>query len=235
MAIRHLIFDCDGVLVDSEPLSMQVDVELLAEAGVHMSAEEAHSRFVGRTFASMIAEISKTHGVEFPRDISAEKDRRLLALYARSLQPVPGLHDALQQLPLTGHSIGSNSPVDRIEAALRLTGLTRWFDRITTFEHVAQAKPAPDIFVEAARRAGMSPAECIVVEDSVTGVTAAAAAGCRVLGFTGTHPHPEAHALKLLHAGASLTFRNMAALPVMVMAFSGWDDGELTLRCNRTI
>ena len=90
-----------------------------------------------------------------------------------------------------------------METALRIARLTPFFgNRITTFEHVARGKPEPDVFIEAARRAGYAPADCIVIEDSVTGVTAAHRAGCRVLGFTGTHPHPHEQAPKLLAAGA---------------------------------
>jgi beta-phosphoglucomutase-like phosphatase (HAD superfamily) len=114
-------------------------------------------------------------------------------------------------------SVASNSPFDRVEAALRITHLERFFgNRITTFEHVARGKPEPDVFIEAARRAGYDPASCIVIEDSVTGVTAAHRAGCMVLGFTGTHPHPHEQAKKLLAAGAVAAFGEMHLLPGLV-------------------
>jgi beta-phosphoglucomutase-like phosphatase (HAD superfamily) len=104
-----------------------------------------------------------------------------------------------------------------VEAALRITGLTRFFgNRIITFEHVARGKPEPDVFLEAARRAGYDPKDCIVIEDSVTGVTAAHRAGCLVLGFTGTHPHPEEQAGKLRDAGAVTAFADMRKLPGLV-------------------
>lgn len=218
----HLIFDCDGVLVDSEPLSMRVDVEILRENGVDISEEEAHARFVGKTFAAMIDEVSREFGVSFPADASAHKDIRLLALYERELEPVPGVAEALRVIGHHHYSVGSNSPADRVAAALRISRLTEFFgDRITTFEHVARPKPEPDIFIEAARRAGYRPEDCIVIEDSVTGVTAAQKAGCHVLGFTGTHPDRDAQALKLLGAGACLAFSRMEALPAMVQGFLG--------------
>jgi beta-phosphoglucomutase-like phosphatase (HAD superfamily) len=114
-------------------------------------------------------------------------------------------------------SVASNSPANRVEAALRITHLTRFFgNRITTFEHVARGKPEPDVFIEAARRAGYAPGDCIVIEDSVTGVTAAHRAGCLVLGFTGTHPHPDEQARKLLAAGARDVFSGMRMLPGLV-------------------
>ena len=213
----HVIFDCDGVLVDSEPLSMKIDVEILAENGVVMSEADAHQRFVGKTFAAMLDEIRRDFGVSFPADASEQKDLRLLQLYARELKVVEGVLPALEALMPQHFSVASNSPFERVEAALRITHLTRFFgNRITTFEHVARGKPEPDVFIEAARRAGYAPEDCIVIEDSVTGVTAAHRAGCRVLGFTGTHPHPQEQAGKLLAAGAATTFRAMRDLPGLV-------------------
>jgi HAD superfamily hydrolase (TIGR01509 family) len=215
--VPHVIFDCDGVLVDSEPLSMRVDVQILAENGIHMSEEEAHRRFVGKTFAAMIDEIAKEFGVRFPADTSNQKDLRLLQLYETELKAVAGVMAALEALMPQHFSIASNSPCERVEAALRITHLTRFFgNRITTFEHVARGKPEPDVFIEAARRAGYAPADCIVVEDSVTGVTAASHAGCHVLGFTGTHPQPDEQAPKLVAAGALKTFSHMRELPDLV-------------------
>lgn len=215
--MAHVIFDCDGVLVDSEPLSMRVDVQILAENGVTMSEEEAHRRFVGRTFAAMLDDIRREFGVSFPADASAQKDLRLLQLYETDLRAVEGVEAALDALGPQHFSVASNSPFERVEAALRIARLTRFFgNRITTFEHVARGKPEPDVFIEAARRAGYAPEDCIVVEDSVTGVTAAHRAGCRVLGFTGTHPHPGEQAPKLLAAGAQAIFAQMRELPQLV-------------------
>jgi HAD superfamily hydrolase (TIGR01509 family) len=215
--VAHVIFDCDGVLVDSEPLSMKIDVEILSENGVVMSEAEAHQRFVGKTFAAMLDEIRRDFGVSFPADASEQKDLRLLQLYARELKVVEGVLPALEALMPQHFSVASNSPFERVEAALRITHLTRFFgNRITTFEHVARGKPEPDVFIEAARRAGYAPEDCIVIEDSVTGVTAAHRAGCRVLGFTGTHPHPQEQASKLLAAGAATTFHAMRDLPGLV-------------------
>jgi HAD superfamily hydrolase (TIGR01509 family) len=205
------------VLVDSEPLSMKIDVEILGENGVAMSEEEAHRRFVGKTFAAMLDEMAREFGTSFPADASRQKDSRLLALYERELRAVDGVEAALEALMPQHFSIASNSPANRVEAALRITQLTRFFgNRITTFEHVARGKPEPDVFIEAARRAGYAPQDCIVVEDSVTGVTAAHRAGCKVLGFTGTHPHRQEQATKLIAAGASAVFAHMQELPGLV-------------------
>ena len=213
----HLIFDCDGVLVDSEPLSVRIDVQILSENGVNKSEDEAHARFVGKTFAAMIDEIAREFGVVFPNDLSAQKDQRLLDLYSRELKIVPGVAEALRGIGHQHYSVASNSPAERVATALRLTGLSDFIGkRITTFEHVARPKPAPDVFTEAARRAGYKPQMCIVIEDSVTGVTAAHAAGCNVLGFAGTHPQPAGQSMKLLAAGAHCVFSRMEALPNLV-------------------
>ncbi len=217
--MAHIIFDCDGVLVDSEPLSMQADAEVLAAHGVIITPEEAHRRFVGKTFAAMIDEISAEFGVTFPTDASAQKDARLLELYEAGLRPVAGVADALQALMPRALSVASNSPAARVAAALRITGLTDFFGgRIVSFEHVARGKPEPDVFIEAARRAGHAPDACIVIEDSVTGVTAARRAGCLVLGFTGTYPDPEDQARALEAAGAETTFSAMRELPGLIAA-----------------
>jgi HAD superfamily hydrolase (TIGR01509 family) len=214
MPPRQIIFDCDGVLVDSEPLSMRIDVEILAEAGVTMGEDEAHARFVGKTFAAMIEEVSQQFGVSFPAGVSADKDRRLLDLYSRELKPVAGLRATLEGIGRMDYGIASNSPEDRVRASIAITGLAPWFQGpITTFEHVARGKPAPDIFIEAARRAGTAPEHCLVIEDSVTGVTAAVAAGCQVLGFVGVHPDREGQSRKVVEAGAKLAFSDMRDLP----------------------
>lgn len=198
---------------------MRVDVAILAENGIIMSEDEAHARFVGKTFAAMIAEMSREYGVTFPISASADKDRRLLELYERELKPVEGITAALD---LIGgqYSVASNSPAERVATSLRIARLTPWFgDRITTFEHVRHGKPEPDVFIEAARRAGYSPSRCFVIEDSVTGVTAAHRAGCIVLGFTGTHGEPHEHEARLRQAGAARTFSRMRDLPGLVLPF----------------
>jgi HAD superfamily hydrolase (TIGR01509 family) len=220
VSLHHIIFDCDGVLVDSEPLSMQVDIELLGALGVTISEEEAHRRFVGLTFEDMVSMMEAESGRSFPADLTKDKDRLLLAAFERELKPVPGMIETLQSLALP-LSVASNSPFNRVQAALRITGLSPWFgDRITTFEHVAHGKPEPDIFIEAARRAGFAPAQCLVIEDSVTGVTAAARAGCPVLGYTGVHHLRGGHGARLIAIGAAGVFDDMRQLPALLAQLS---------------
>jgi HAD superfamily hydrolase (TIGR01509 family) len=218
MTFQHIIFDCDGVLVDSEPLSMELDYLILREHGVRLSRQEVFERFVGLTFGALVERVAGEFGIALPDNISAVKDRRLLTLFESELRAVAGAAAALEAIDLP-RSVASNSPRARVEAAFRIAGFTRHFGtRITTFEDVREGKPAPDIYVEASARAAVRPGQCIVVEDSIAGVTSAAAAGCRVLGFTGTAHDPEAHGRRLLQAGAAQLFSHMSELPTLVQA-----------------
>ncbi len=213
MTIQHIIFDCDGVLIDSEEISMAVDRRLLAENGVHLSEGEMHQRFVGKTFKAMITEVETLSGRAMPPDLEARKDVIMLEAYARELKPIAGVPQMLDAIALP-KSIGTNGPRARALQALRIVGIDRHFgERMTTFEDVVHGKPAPDIYLLAAKRAGFSPAACAVVEDSVTGVAAAVAAGCVTFGFTGSQVHRSEHALKLVELGAHVVFDDMAKLP----------------------
>jgi HAD superfamily hydrolase (TIGR01509 family) len=220
MDLQHVIFDCDGVLIDSEKISMDVDLALLAENGVHLTKADMHSRFVGTTFEGMIADIEVEFGKRLPGDLSARKDELMLELYRRELKAVPGVLPLLQQLALP-KSIGTNGPRHRALEALRMTGLEPFFgDRLTTFEDVKHGKPAPDIYQLAAFRAGFAPGKCLVVEDSVTGVTAALAAGCHVIGFTGVAHDPLAKRRELKELGISQVVNTMEELLPVISAFN---------------
>ncbi len=210
--ISHVIFDCDGVLIDSEVISMDVDVALLAQNGIHLSVADMHHRFVGTTFEDMVKQVEQEFGVTLPADLSARKDVLMLDLYRRELKPVAGVLPMLQTFDLP-RSIGTNGPRDRALEALRITGLAPHFgDRLTTFEDVVNGKPAPDIYELAARRAGFAPNQCVVVEDSVTGATAALAAGCHVIGFTGVAHDVAAKTNALRNLGINHIIDDMATL-----------------------
>ena len=215
MPIEHVIFDCDGVLIDSEAISMNIDTALLAESGVAMSVEEAHRRFVGLTFEAMIEAVESEFRIKLPDDISAKKDRRMIEAYRRELKPVAGARDALAAIALP-KSVGTNGPRARAIEALEITGLWNFFDSITTFEDVANGKPSPDIYLKAAERAGCRPERCVVVEDSAAGVAAGVAAGCRVFAFTGTAHDPAVQAAKLLGLGAEFATARMEDIAGMI-------------------
>jgi HAD superfamily hydrolase (TIGR01509 family) len=218
--IKHVIFDCDGVLIDSEAVSMATDQKLLASCGVEISIAEMHRRFVGKTFQAMIDEIEAELSVSLPKDLEARKDDLMVAEYRQSLQPVLGVREALDQIFLP-KSIGTNGPRARALLALDVTGIAHHFDgRLTTFEEVKEGKPAPDVYLLAAKRAGVKPEQCAVIEDSVTGMMAAAAAGCHAVGFTGSNAHRDEHALALSAVGAKHIIHHMAELPKLVSALS---------------
>jgi HAD superfamily hydrolase (TIGR01509 family) len=214
MTLKHVIFDCDGVLVDSEPLSMRADVELLHQFGIKMSEAEAHTRFVGTTFQAMLDMMTAEYAIMFPPGLHDVKNRRVEELYRNELKVVPGVEEVLWELKARGLSvsIGSNSPKARVELAVSLTGIAGHFDRIVSYQDVANGKPAPDIFLKAAKLAGVDIKECLVVEDSLTGVTAAVAAGMRTIGFTGTHAQPAHHADGLKAIGAHVVVNEMPAI-----------------------
>jgi HAD superfamily hydrolase (TIGR01509 family) len=210
--ISHVIFDCDGVLIDSEKISMTVDMALLAENGIHLTETEMYLRFVGPTFEDMVAGLEREYGKTLPPDLAARKDGMMLERYRRDLKPVPGVIPMLRELTLP-KSIGTNGPRDRALEALRITGLAPFFgDRLTTYEDVEYPKPAPDVYQLAAKRAGFNPAHCLVVEDSVTGATAALAAGCKVIGFTGVAHDPAAKTRELKKLGVSHVIHDMGEL-----------------------
>ena len=210
--ISHVIFDCDGVLIDSEKISMAVDRALLAENGIHLTEAEMYLRLVGPTFEDMAAALEREYKKTLPPDLAARKDVMMLELYRRELKPVPGVIPMLRKLALP-KSIGTNGPRDRALEALRITGLEPFFgERLTTYEDVKYPKPAPDIYQLAAKRAGFNPAHCLVVEDSVTGATAALAAGCKVIGFTGVAHDPAAKERELKMLGVSHVIHDMAEL-----------------------
>jgi HAD superfamily hydrolase (TIGR01509 family) len=210
--ISHVIFDCDGVLIDSEKISMDVDIALLAENGIDLTEAEIHHRFVGTTFEAMVTELEREYKRPLPPDLAARKDGMMLDLYRRDLKPVPGVIPMLNKLKLP-KSIGTNGPRVRAMEALRMTGLEPFFgDRLTTYEDVKNGKPAPDIYLLAAQRAGFDPAHCLVVEDSATGATSALAAGCKVVGFTGVAHDPMVKAKELQKLGVSHVIHDMGEL-----------------------
>ncbi len=214
MTARHIIFDCDGVLVDSEPLSMRADVLLLREYGIHMTEQEAHRRFVGKTFQAMLDELAVELGIAISATLTGQKDDLIEAMYRKELQIVPGVAGMLDELQRSGlsFSIASNSPKRRVELALDLTNIADFFDAITTKEDVDRAKPAPDVYALAAQLSGFATTQCMAVEDSTTGVTAAVAANLKTVGFTGTHHEPAQHGRELSALGASHVITSMTDL-----------------------
>ncbi|MCC7361516.1 MAG: HAD family hydrolase [Anaerolineales bacterium] len=205
-----IIFDCDGVLVDSEPLANRVLAEALADLGLHLTLEETMQQFVGRSVSACEAHIAALTGRPVPAGFTPDWQARTLAAFRAGLEPVPGVRAALDALPYP-RCVASSSNPERIALALSLTGLTDYFDgRLFSATQVARSKPAPDLFLFAAHTLGAAPERCVVVEDSRFGAQAGVAAGMRVLGYA---PHDSGAALA--EAGA-VVFADMAELPRLV-------------------
>ncbi|NIX76713.1 HAD family hydrolase [Microvirga terricola] len=196
-----LIFDCDGVLVDSELLACQVDAEFLTELGFPYTLDDILREFVGKSLADAIRQIEGDHGRPLPPDFSARANEILFARFETDLQPITSVRDAILSLPHP-RCVASSSTPDRIALSLRITGLDDLFQSVFSAVEVKRGKPAPDLFLHAAARMNAHPQECIVIEDSPAGVTGARAAGMRVIGFTGGGHCREGHADRLRDAGA---------------------------------
>jgi HAD superfamily hydrolase (TIGR01509 family) len=180
-----VIFDCDGVLVDSERIAVRIDAVVLARLGWKLTEPEIVERFVGRSEAYMVSEIERVIG----RPLKAGWDDEFMPLYREALEaelePVDGIVEALDAIS-TPTCVASSSSHERLRFTLGLTGLLDRFDgRIFSAADVANGKPAPDLFLHAAATLGADPARCAVVEDSVYGVEAARAAGMRAFGYAG--------------------------------------------------
>jgi HAD superfamily hydrolase (TIGR01509 family) len=209
---RSVIFDCDGVLVDTEVISNTVLAGLLSEAGIRTTLEDAMRLYRGRSMASVAARAEARLGAPLPFDVAERYYADVEAIFARELEPVPGVLDALERIVLPC-CVASSGPHHKMAVTLRRTGLWERFEgRIFSATEVAAGKPAPDLFLHAAARMGFDPASTAVVEDSLPGIEAAVAAGMRALAFT---RHTDA--AELAAAGGE-TFDDMAALPALLEA-----------------
>lgn len=212
-----LIFDCDGVLVDSEPIANRVLAEKLTAAGLPITAEACEARFTGLRFRTVAALAEAELGRPLPPDFRESVHESTLAAFTEALRPIGGVADAVQALDLPRCVASSSSP-EWIRHALAVTGLLGLFDpNLFSAAMVARGKPYPDLFLLAAERMGARPEACLVIEDSVPGVTAAHAAGMRVLGFAGGgHARSPAWRAALREAGAELVFDDMRLLPGLI-------------------
>lgn len=182
-----VIFDCDGVLVDSEPIAARLTAESVSELGWEMSAELAKSEFLGDTFSNIIRRVEERIGRRVPADWPARSQAKLLAALERELTPVAGVKSAIEALLAAGATlaVGSQGSHEKMQLTLGVTGLLPFFEgRIFSASQVKSPKPAPDLFLLAASTLGFAPSQSVVVEDSTRGVKAALAAGMRILGYT---------------------------------------------------
>lgn len=211
--IRLVIFDCDGVLVDSEPLASRVLAEVVSVLGYPLTAEQAIERFTGVSMATVRARIEADWGRALPDDFEQVVRERDFAAFSGKLKAIPGAREMLGRLRLA-KCVASSGAVAKMRYTLALTGLLAAFEpHLFSASMVARGKPAPDLFLYAAERMGVRPERCAVVEDAVAGIQAARAAGMLPLAFTGGGHIRPGDGPALRAAGAARVFRRMEALP----------------------
>lgn len=212
--IDLVIFDCDGVLVDSEPLSIRLLLETVAEAGLELDTDRAYDLFLGRSLAGITTMLKEDYGVDLDADALERMRVRLYEAFRSELQPVAGIAQTLETLA-TPFCVASSSQVERVRLSLDVTGLLDHFGpHVFSASMVTKGKPAPDLFLYAARRMGAEPRGCVVIEDSPAGIEAAQRAGMRVLCFTGaSHASSPGHRAALSRLEPDLVFDSMAELP----------------------
>ena len=214
------IFDCDGVLVDSELIALGELSDMMGELGAPMDVAGCRDAFMGLHNADIARAIEAVVGRELP-GLGATMRARMIERLKRELQPVPGIAEALAQLE-GPRCVASSSDPARIALTLELTGLSRFFGaHIFSGTEVRHGKPAPDLFLHAASSMGAEPSDCVVVEDAVTGVRAARAAGMPVIGFTGGAHAYDGFAERLAAAGADPVIATMRELPAALRLFAG--------------
>ncbi len=185
MSIELVIFDCDGVLVDSERIAIQVDQEVLSELGWDIETSEVIERFVGRSNKYFQTEVENHLKIKLPADWSSQLNEKYLSRFETELTPIAGVHQALQEIPYE-YCVASSGPIEKMQFTLGSTGLLPNFEgKIFSAEQVNYGKPAPDLFLLAANTFGVTPENCLVVEDSPAGLEAARNAGMKAIAFSG--------------------------------------------------
>jgi HAD superfamily hydrolase (TIGR01509 family) len=207
-----VIFDNDGVLVDSEPVANRVLSALLTEYGLPCTPEESIATFMGHSMAQVRTMVEARLGRPVPAELEARYFEQVFAEFERSLQPIPGIVDALRSIE-PAVCVASSGTHERIRLTLGTTGLwDRFGGRVFSAQDVSRGKPAPDLFLHAARALGADPRRCAVVEDSPAGITAANDAGMTSFAFARLVP-----AERLRHATGAV-FADMRRLPALLRA-----------------
>lgn len=209
-----VIFDCDGVLVDSEIITSRVFAAMLEELGVSYTLEQMFDEFVGHSMQYCYDKLRVVLRRELPEDFSTDVRTRVTAALTAEVQAVAGIHDVLNRLTLP-FCVASSGDHQKMRTTLGATGLLSKFEgRMYSVTQVSAGKPAPDVFLFAAEQQGVAPSRVAVVEDTPVGVTAAKAAGMTAFGYAGVDRTP---AKRLRDAGADVVFSSMGALPGLLM------------------
>ncbi len=211
-AFKAVIFDCDGVLVDSEVIALKVELEMLAEQGLHFEPADYAVRFMGLSTDAYHAAIDDEARERLGRPIAEaiRQSERLRAVMVAELTEVPGAGAAIAGITLP-KAIASSGSMSGLQRKLKRTGLWDYFaPHVYSADHVVHAKPAPDLFLHAAAALNVAPPDCVVLEDSVNGVIGAKAAGMTVWGFLGGGHATDGLGERLLAAGAERVVRDWA-------------------------
>ncbi len=204
-----IIFDCDGVLIDSEVIANRVNVEVLAGLGVEFTLEEYMERFVGVSLPDEVLEIERLRNIKLPGDYEARLMNHKYKVFDQELRAIEGIAEFVKLIEIS-KAVASGSSPERLEYTLKLTHLWELFaPHIYSTTLVPKSKPAPDIFLYTADKFGVKPEKCLVIEDSTLGVRAGIAAGMTVLGFIGGSHIKNGHEETLLELGASKVFSKM--------------------------
>ena len=205
-----LIFDCDGVLVDSEPIANAVFAEMLRDLGLAVTLEDMYRDFMGRSMSTCLQIVEARLGKPPPQGFVAELKRRTAAALSDGLKPVAGIKGALDKISIP-YCVASSGEREKMQLTLGLTGLLERFNgKLFSVTEVARGKPYPDVFLYAAKRMGATPARTAVIEDTEVGIRAGISAGMTVFGFAGLSDPG-----KLADAGA-IVFDSMTQLPELL-------------------
>ncbi|MCX8281371.1 HAD family phosphatase [Phyllobacterium sp. 0TCS1.6C] len=228
MEPQLIIFDCDGVLVDSEFLAAQVESELLTQSGYPIDPETIAERFAGLTWTDILLQVEKESGIPISAQLIEESARQMDHKLRNELNVIEGVEQVVANLPYR-KCIASNSIGSSLKMMLEQSTLYELFaPHIFSAREVGtqKPKPAPDVFLYAAKQFEVDPRHAIVIEDSSHGVHAACAAGMRVIGFTGgSHTYP-GHADRLTDAGAETVISRHKDLPAVIQALSIWSEAS---------
>jgi HAD superfamily hydrolase (TIGR01509 family) len=217
-----VIFDCNGVLVDSEPIANAVLSRALASIGVKAPPQALARRFSGRRPADIFYAVEQNTGRRLPKNFVERVSDEILRRLPTELRPIPHVTRALTWIR-GPKAVASSSPLERIQLSLEVTDLIGYFcGRLFSASRVKRGKPAPDLFLMAAQQMQVSPSKCIVVEDSVPGITAAAAAGMTPIAFVGGSEAAGHLAGELSNAGARAIIADMRHLHETITGLRGW-------------
>lgn len=220
-APKLVIFDCDGVLIDSEMLAAKAHADALAALGCPLTLDDLVARFTGMPDRAMYEVITREWGRALPPGHDEAVKATIAEAYRRDLRPIAGIREALAAIggPVC---VASSSMPEKLALGLTLVGLhDRFAPHIFSAAQVKRGKPAPDLFLFAAAAMDFAPSDCLVIEDSLAGVQAARAAGMRVVGFAGGSHCGPGHAERLLSQGADIVLSQMRDLPDAILRLAG--------------